>query len=119
MVLEMEKLGMRVEAAHHEVAGCGQCEIDFRFDTLLSVADQIQWYKYIVRNVAKRHGKVATFMPKPVFGDNGSGMHQHYSLHKPDGINLFTGNEYAGLSQMALLLHWRYYQTCGCNSCFY
>lgn len=102
MVAVMESIGMHVEAAHHEVGNANQCEIDFRFSTLLSVADQLMWYKYIVRNVAKKHGKSATFMPKPIHGDNGSGMHQHYSLHTPDGKNLFTGNEYAGLSQMAL-----------------
>eukprot|EP00494_Astrolonche_serrata_P030175 UN30442 len=102
MVAQMVAIGMHVEAAHHEVGGCGQCEIDFRFGTLMDVADQLQWYKYIVRNVAKAHGKSATFMPKPIFQDNGSGMHQHYSFHDKDGNNLFTGDSYAGLSQMAL-----------------
>jgi len=102
MVLEMEKIGLRVEANHHEVAAGGQCEIDFRFGGLMDVADQLMWYKYIVRNVARKHGKVATFMPKPCFMDNGSGMHQHYSLHDTTGKNLFTGNEYAGLSEMGL-----------------
>lgn len=102
MVAIMESIGMHVEAAHHEVANAGQCEIDFRFGGLTEVADQLMWYKYIVRNVAKRHGKSATFMPKPLFGDNGSGMHQHYSLHDASGKNLFTGDEYAGLSQMGL-----------------
>jgi len=98
----MEDMGIRIEANHHEVATAGQCEIDFQFGQLLEVADKLQWYKYVVRNVAKRHGKVATFMPKPVAGDNGSGMHQHYSLHDETGKNLFTGNEHAGLSQMGL-----------------
>jgi len=102
MVAEMEAMGIHVEASHHEVASGGQCEIDFRFADMMSVADQLQWYKYIVRNVAARNGKIATFMPKPVHGDNGSGMHQHYSLHTPDGTNLFTGDDHAGLSEMGL-----------------
>lgn len=102
MVQEMVNIGMRVEAAHHEVAAGGQCEIDFRFGGMMDVADQLMWYKYIVRNVAKKHGKSATFMPKPCFGDNGSGMHQHYSLHDASGKNLFTGDDYAGLSEMGL-----------------
>lgn len=98
----MTSIGIHVEASHHEVAAGGQCEIDFRFGGLLETADKVNWYKYIVRNVARKHGKVATFMPKPLLGDNGSGMHQHYSLHKPDGTNMFTGDSYAGLSQMGL-----------------
>jgi len=102
MTRVMESIGIHVEAQHHEVAGGGQCEIDFRFGPMMSTADQIMWYKYIVRNVAREAGKVATFMPKPVFMDNGSGMHQHYSLHSADGTNLFTGDKYAGLSQMGL-----------------
>jgi len=102
MVAVMESIGMHVEAAHHEVAAGGQCEIDFRFSTLMSTADALMWYKYIVRNVARQQGKVATFMPKPLLGDNGSGMHQHYSLHAADGTNLFTGDGHAGLSQMGL-----------------
>lgn len=102
MVAEMVNIGMHMEAQHHEVAAGGQCEIDFRFGPLMDVADQIMWYKYIVRNVAKRAGKSATFMPKPMLGDNGSGMHQHYSLHDQSGKNLFTGDDYAGLSKMGL-----------------
>jgi len=102
MCKEMEKIGIRVEANHHEVATAGQCEIDFMFGELLEVADKLQWYKYIVRNVAARNGKTATFLPKPVAGDNGSGMHQHYSLHSADGTNLFTGDSHAGLSQLGL-----------------
>jgi len=102
MVAMMEQMGLHVEASHHEVASGGQCEIDFRFGGLMDVADQLNWYKYIVRNVARQHGKVATFMPKPLHGDNGSGMHQHYSLHAADGKNLFTGDMHAGLSQMGL-----------------
>jgi len=98
----MTSMGMHMEANHHEVGGAGQCEIDFRFGDMMDVADQLMWYKYIVRNVAKQHGLSATFMPKPLFMDNGSGMHQHYSLHDVDGKNLFTGDDYAGLSKMGL-----------------
>ncbi|XGC81103.1 type I glutamate--ammonia ligase [Bdellovibrio bacteriovorus] len=99
--LELERCGMVVERHHHEVASAGQGEINFRFDTALNMGDKMMWFKYIVRNVAKRYGKTATFMPKPLFGDNGSGMHMHMSLWK-DGKNLFAGNKYAGLSEMAL-----------------
>jgi glutamine synthetase len=100
MILEMEKVGITIEVHHHEVATAGQCEIDMRFDTLLRTADQVLWYKYIVKNVARRHGKVATFMPKPLFGDNGSGMHSHQSLWK-DGKPLFYDKDgYAGTSQL-------------------
>ncbi len=101
MCLLMEQLGVKIERQHHEVATAGQAEIDYRFDTLIRAADAMMVYKYVVRNVAKRHGKTATFMPKPLFGDNGSGMHTHQSLWKK-GKPLFAGNEYAGLSQMAL-----------------
>ena len=101
MTLTMELLGITVERQHHEVATAGQAEIDFRFDTLVKTADTMMLYKYIVKNVARKHGKTATFMPKPLFGDNGSGMHTHQSLWKK-GRPLFAGNEYAGLSQMAL-----------------
>ncbi len=101
MVLTMEQLGMKVERQHHEVATAGQAEIDFRFDTLVKTADTMMLYKYIIKNVARKHGKTATFMPKPLFGDNGSGMHTHQSLWK-QGKPLFAGKEYAGLSQMAL-----------------
>lgn len=99
--LELEKCGMVVERQHHEVATAGQGEIDIRFDSMLEMADKMMWFKYIVRNVARRHGKSATFMPKPIFGDNGSGMHTHMSLWK-DGHPLFAGDKYAGLSQLAL-----------------
>jgi len=102
MVQEMNKLGLNVECAHHEVGSGGQCEIDFRFDELVTTGDKVSLYKYIVRNVAFRHGKTATFMPKPLYGDHGSGMHQHYSLHSKNGDNLFAGESYGGLSQMAL-----------------
>jgi glutamine synthetase len=101
MCLIMEQLGITVERQHHEVATAGQAEIDFRFDTLVKTADTMMLYKYIIKNVARRHGKTVTFMPKPLFGDNGSGMHTHQSLWKK-GKPLFAGNEYAGLSQMAL-----------------
>ncbi len=99
--LELEKLGMIVERQHHEVASAGQCEINIRYDAMLEVADKMQWFKYVVKNVAKRHGKSATFMPKPIFGDNGSGMHTHISLWK-NGEPLFAGDKYAGLSETAL-----------------
>lgn len=98
--LELEKMGIVVERQHHEVAPA-QGEINFRFDSILEMADKMMWFKYIVKNVARRHGKTATFMPKPIFGDNGSGMHCHVSIWK-DGVNLFAGDKYAGLSQTAL-----------------
>jgi glutamine synthetase len=101
MVYELMKLGIEVEAHHHEVATAGQSEIDLRFQELTKMCDWFMWYKYVIKNVAKRHGKTATFMPKPVFEDNGSGMHTHLSLWK-DGKPLFAGNGYAGLSEMAM-----------------
>ncbi|HKZ71996.1 MAG TPA: type I glutamate--ammonia ligase, partial [Nitrospirota bacterium] len=101
MVLIMQQCGIEIEAQHHEVATAGQNEIDMRFDTLTRVADKLLIYKYVVKMVARRHNKTATFMPKPIFGDNGSGMHTHQSLWK-NGKPLFAGNEYAGISQMAL-----------------
>ncbi len=101
MVLVMELLGIHVEAQHHEVATAGQCEIDMRFSPLLKMADQVCIYKYVVRNIAKRHGKSATFMPKPVFDDNGSGMHTHQSLWKGDNT-LMAGDGYAGMSEVGL-----------------
>ena len=101
MCLTMQEVGIEVEAQHHEVATGGQCEIDMKFRTLTSIADQLQWFKYVVKNVARRHGRIATFMPKPLVGDNGSGMHVHQSLWK-NGKPLFAGKEYAGLSQQAL-----------------
>ncbi len=101
MVLEMQKAGIVIEKEHHEVATAGQAEIDMRFDSMLKMADQLMLYKYIAKNVAKRHGKTVTFMPKPIFNDNGSGMHTHQSIWK-DGKPLFAGDEYAGVSQMCL-----------------
>ena len=101
MILEMEKAGIATEKHHHEVATAGQAEIDIRFDSLVRTADKMMMFKYIVKNVARRHGKTATFMPKPIFGDNGSGMHTHQSIWK-DGKPLFAGKEYAGVSQMCL-----------------
>ena len=101
MVLAMQAVGIDVETSHHEVATAGQCEIDMRFNPLLLMADQLMWFKYVVKNVAKRAGKTATFMPKPLYGDNGSGMHCHQSLWK-DGKPLFAGDGYAGMSEMGL-----------------
>ena len=101
--LTLEQVGITVECHHHEVATAGQCEIDFRYSTLLGTADNLQLFKYIVRNTAYQYGKTATFMPKPLYGDNGSGMHCHQSLWK-DEKPLFAGDGYAGLSDLA-----RYY----------
>lgn len=101
MVKEMVKLGIVIEAHHHEVATAGQAEIDMKFEELLKMSDQFMWFKYIIKNVAKINGKTVTFMPKPLFDDNGSGMHSHISLWK-DGKPLFAGDGYAGLSEMGL-----------------
>jgi len=101
MVYELMKLGIEIEAHHHEVATAGQAEIDIKFDELTKMADQFMWYKYVIKNIARRAGKTVTFMPKPVFEDNGSGMHTHLSLWK-GGKPLFAGDGYAGLSEMAL-----------------
>ncbi|HEV8487435.1 MAG TPA: type I glutamate--ammonia ligase [Blastocatellia bacterium] len=97
----LKEAGLHVECHHHEVATGGQCEIDFRFSTLLGTADNLQIFKYTVKNTAKRAGKTATFMPKPLYGDNGNGMHCHQSLWKGE-TPLFAGDRYAGISEMAL-----------------
>src|SRR5258705_11055502 len=89
MVLTLERLGIPCEFHHHEVASGGQCEIDLRFQSLVRMADQVMTYKYVVKNTAREAGKSATFMPKPIFGDNGSGMHCHQSLWK-EGTPLFA-----------------------------
>ena len=104
MILEMTKMGVDVEIHHHEVGTAGQCEIDMRYAPLTSMADNVMIYKYVVKNVARRHSKTATFMPKPIFEDNGSGMHTHQSLWK-DGTNLFfDAKGYGMISDLA-----RYY----------
>ena len=101
MVNVLRQIGIVVEAHHHEVGTAGQAEIDMKFEPLQKMADQFMWYKYIIKNVAKRHGKTVTFMPKPIFGDNGSGMHTHASIWK-GGEPLFAGDGYAGLSELGL-----------------
>lgn len=101
MILTMQKVGIIVEKHHHEVATAGQAEIDMRFTDLVDMADKLMWYKYIVKNVARKHGKTATFMPKPIFGDNGSGMHTHQSIWK-GSKPLFAGEGYAGFSDLGL-----------------
>ena len=101
MLLVLEGLGIEIEAQHHEVASGGQAEIDMRFKPLLEMADQLVWFKYVLKNVANRAGHTVTFMPKPLFGDNGSGMHTHVSIWK-EGKPLFAGDQYAGVSQQAL-----------------
>ncbi len=101
MMQTMIECGLNVEAQHHEVATAGQCEIDMRFNEMVKMADDLLIYKYVIKNVAKRHNRTATFMPKPVFSDNGSGMHTHFSFWK-ENEPLFAGNGYAGLSETAL-----------------
>jgi glutamine synthetase len=97
----VNSFGLTIEAQHHEVATAGQAEIDMRYNSLVATADSVMAYKYVVRNVAKQYGKVATFMPKPLFDDNGTGMHTHQSIWK-NGVPLFAGDGYAGLSDLAL-----------------
>jgi glutamine synthetase len=101
MVLTLEKIGVLIETQHHEVATAGQAEIDMRFAPLVEMADNVLKYKYVIKNTARKYGKTVTFMPKPIFNDNGSGMHVHFSLWKGDQ-NLFAGDGYAGLSETAL-----------------
>jgi len=101
MMLNLERIGIPIEAQHHEVATGGQAEIDMRFGPLVEMADKVLKYKYIVKNTARKNGKTVTFMPKPLFGDNGSGMHVHLSIWK-GGRNLFYGEGYAGLSDLGL-----------------
>jgi glutamine synthetase len=101
MMLTLIELGCEVETQHHEVATAGQAEIDMKFDTLVRMGDKLMTYKYVIRNVARRHGRTVTFMAKPLFMDNGSGMHVHISLWKNEKP-LFAGNAYAGLSPMAI-----------------
>jgi len=97
----LEAVGIKVERQHHEVATAGQAEIDIRFDSLLRMADKMMWFKYVLKNVGRKYGKTVTFMPKPLFGDNGSGMHTHQSIWKNERP-LFAGDGYAGMSEMAL-----------------
>jgi glutamine synthetase len=102
MMLELEKVGVDVEVHHHEVATAGQAEIDMRFDSLVSMADKLLKFKYVVKQVARRHGKTVTFMPKPIFQDNGSGMHVHQSIWKGSSNTFFEAGTYADLSKTAL-----------------
>lgn len=102
MCLVADQLGLQVERSHHEVAGPGQGEINYKYSDLIGAADNVILFKYIVRNVAAKYGRIATFMPKPIPDENGTGMHCHFSLHLKDGKNLFTGTDVAGLSEMAL-----------------
>lgn len=101
MLLTLEALGIDVECQHHEVATAGQAEIDMRFKPLLQMGDQLMWFKYVLKNVAYKYGRTVTFMPKPIFGDNGTGMHTHISIWK-EGEPVFAGDKYAGLSETAL-----------------
>ncbi len=101
VILRLMAAGVPVEVHHHEVATAGQCEIDMRFDTLVTMADHLLMYKYVIKNVAREYGKTATFMPKPLFGDNGSGMHVHQSLWKNGSTLMADPAGYAGLSQLA------------------
>ena len=101
MMLVLESMGIAIEAQHHEVATGGQAEIDMRFGELVQMADNMLMYKYVIKNVARRHGRTVTFMPKPLFNDNGTGMHTHLSIWR-GGVNLFAGDGYAGLSEMAM-----------------
>ena len=98
MLFTLEQVGIEVECQHHEVATAGQAEIDMRFKPLVQMSDQLMWFKYVLKNVAHRHGHTVTFMPKPLYGDNGTGMHTHISIWQ-DGQPTFAGDKYAGLSE--------------------
>jgi len=101
MLLTLESLGIDTECQHHEVATAGQAEIDMRFKPLLQMGDQLMWFKYVLKNVAYKYGRTVTFMPKPLYGDNGTGMHTHISIWK-DGEPVFAGDKYAGMSEIAM-----------------
>ncbi|RUM92856.1 MAG: type I glutamate--ammonia ligase [Thermodesulfatator sp.] len=101
MLLTLEALGIDTECQHHEVATAGQAEIDMRFKPLLQMGDQLMWFKYVLKNIAVKNGMTLTFMPKPLFGDNGTGMHTHISIWK-DGQPMFAGDKYGGMSEMAM-----------------
>ncbi len=101
MLLPLESLGIDTECQHHEVATAGQAEIDMRFKPLLQMGDQLMWFKYVLKNVAYKYGRTVTFMPKPLYGDNGTGMHTHISIWK-DGEPVFAGDKYAGMSETAM-----------------
>ena len=101
IILKLEEVGVHAEVHHHEVGTAGQCEIDMRFNSLTKMADNMMYYKYVIKNVARKHGKTATFMPKPIFGDNGSGMHVHQSLWKSNKNLFWDEKGYAQISQMA------------------
>jgi len=101
MLLTLESIGIEVECQHHEVATAGQAEIGMKYKPLVEMADQLMWFKYVLKNVATKYNKTVTFMPKPIFGDNGNGMHTHMSIWK-EGRPIFAGDKYAGLSQEAL-----------------
>jgi glutamine synthetase len=101
MLLTLAQVGIEVECQHHEVATAGQAEIDMRFKPLVQMGDQLMWFKYVLKNVAHRHGHTVTFMPKPLFGDNGTGMHIHISIWKDDRPT-FAGDKYAGLSESGM-----------------
>ncbi|MEI6532719.1 MAG: type I glutamate--ammonia ligase [Candidatus Roizmanbacteria bacterium] len=102
VVMVLESIGIEIEVHHHEVASAGQCEIDMKYDTLVKMADKVMMYKYVVRNVAKKYGMTASFLPKPIFGDNGSGMHTHQSIFKGGKNIFFDPKGYGELSQEAL-----------------
>ncbi|MCK5436582.1 MAG: type I glutamate--ammonia ligase, partial [Desulfobulbaceae bacterium] len=117
MLLVLEDIGIDVECQHHEVATAGQAEIDMRFKPLLQMGDQLMWFKYILKNVANRHNRTVTFMPKPLFEDNGSGMHTHISIWK-NGKPTFAGKKYAGVSQNALYAMGGILKHCGALCAF-